>query len=406
MSEKKKFPPVEEQLGRILRGSVDLISEKELRQRLEESRRSGRPLRVKLGIDPSSPDIHVGHTVVLRKLRVFQELGHLPVLIWGSATAMLGDPEGRDRTRPQLTRAEVQENLETYKAQISKVIDVDDMEHRENSEWFDEMDFMGSVSLLSRMTVARAIERDSFEKRMGEGLPVGLHEVVYPLMQGWDSVEVRASVELGGTDQLFNLLVGRDLQQQEGQAPQVCLTTPLIEGLDGTQKMSKSLDNYIGLTDEPGEMYGKVMSVPDALMEKYFLLLTDVGEPETAALLRGHPRDAKARLAQEIVTWLHGEGAASKAAGEFDRVFRERGLPEEIPEFALPEDCLKDGTALVMIAAQRAGLTASSSEARRLMPQGGLKVDGEPVTDSKAILGRGRYLFQVGKRRFCWVRIP
>jgi len=403
---KAKFPPVPEQMARILRGVVDVVSEDELRRRLQESAKTGMPLRVKLGIDPSSPDIHIGHTVVLRKLRAFQELGHHIVVIWGTATAMVGDPTGRDKTRPQLTEDDVEANLTTYKDQIGKVLDVEAIEHRSNGDWFSQMSFMDSVKLFSRMTVARAIERDSFEKRMNAGLPVGLHEVVYPLMQGWDSVEVKADIEIGGSDQLFNLLVGRDLQVQEGQRAQICLTTPLIEGLDGSQKMSKSLGNAIGVNDEPSDMFGKVMSVPDPLMEKYFSLLTEVPEDEIRSLLAGHPRQAKARLGREIVAWLHGEEAAQKAADDFDRVFRDKGVPDEIPEFELPADALRDGTVLVSAAAHRAGLAASANEARRLISQGGVRVDGEQVTDGKATLSTGRYLVQVGKRKFCYVTVP
>jgi len=402
---KREFLPVREQLARIKRGVVDCIGEEELAKKLEESRKTGDRLRVKFGIDPSSPDIHVGHTVVLRKLRTFQELGHLPVIIWGTATARVGDPTGKDKTRPQLTKAGVLENLETYKAQITKVLDIEDAEHRENGEWFDAMNFMDGVKLLSRMTVARAIERDSFENRIKKGLPVSLHEIVYPLMQGWDSVEIHADVEIGGSDQLFNLLVGRDLQEQEGQGRQACLTLPILEGLDGTQKMSKSLGNYIGIHDEPADMFGKVMSVPDALMEKYFLLLTDVGEQEVRELLAGHPREAKARLGREIVGWLHGESAAGAAAGEFDRVFKEKQKPTDIPEYELPADELREGEIPVTRLAQLAGLCQSSSEARRLMAGGGFRVDDLQIKDPKTRLGSGRYLLQAGKRRFSYVTI-
>lgn len=400
-----KFPPVDEQLAQIRRGAVDVVEVGDLTKRLELSRKRDKPLRVKFGIDPSSPDIHVGHTVVLRKLRTFQELGHQAVLIWGTATAMVGDPTGKDKTRPQLTRHQVRDNLETYKSQIGKVIDVEAAEHHENAEWFDRQSFMDGIRLFSRMTVARALERDNFEKRMKAGQPVSLHEVVYPLMQGWDSVEVDADVELGGTDQLFNLLVGRDFLGQESKAPQVCITMPIIEGLDGVKKMSKSLGNYIGVSDEPNDMFGKVMSVPDALMEKYFTLLTDVPVDEITGILAGHPREAKARLGTELVTWLHGADAAGAAADAFDKVFRDKGMPDDIDEFALPEDALRDGVALVATVVSKA-FSISGSEARRLMPQNGVKVDGEPVADPKATLEPGRYLVQVGKRRFSYVVVP
>ncbi|MDP6424701.1 MAG: tyrosine--tRNA ligase [Planctomycetota bacterium] len=401
----KNFPPIDEQIARLRRGTVDFVDEKELRKKLERSEKTGRPLRVKYGIDPSSPDIHLGHTVPLRRLREFQELGHTAVVIWGTATAMVGDPTGRDKTRPQLARDQVEANLETYKTQIGKVLDVERIEHRRNSEWFDEMGFMGAVELLSRMTVARAIERDSFEKRMKAGLPVSLHEIIYPLLQGWDSVAIEADVELGGSDQLFNLLVGRDFQQQEGQEPQVCMTTPIIEGLDGEKKMSKSLGNSIGVADAAVDMFGKVMSLPDALMEKYFLLLTEVPEAEVVQLLAAHPRETKVRLGKELVSWLHDPTAADEAAAEFDRVFKDRALPTDIAEITLPVDVLREGTVLVATAVARAGLAASGGEARRAMPSGGVKIDGEPVTDIKAALSPGRYLCQVGKRKFAYVTV-
>ena len=403
---KRTFPPTAEQIAKIQRGTVDIVDVKDLARRLDRCHATGRPLRVKLGIDPSSPDIHVGHTVILRKLRTFQELGHQAVIIWGTATAMVGDPTGKDKTRPQLTRESVQDNLRTYKEQIGKVVDVEAAEHVENASWFERKSFMDGVSLLSRMTVARALERDSFDKRMKAGLPVSLHEIVYPLMQGWDSVEVRADVELGGNDQLFNLLVGRDLLGQEGLEPQVCITMPILEGLDGVQKMSKSLGNYIGVHDAPSDMFGKIMSVPDELMEKYFLLLTSVDAGEVSTILAGHPREAKVRLGKEIVGWLHDASAADAAAAEFDRIFKQRGIPEQIDEFELPVDRLRDGTVLVATAVACAGLSPSGSEARRAMPSGGVKVDGEPIKDPKAVLGPGRYLCQVGKRKFAWITVP
>ncbi len=400
------FPPVEDQLEAIRRGTIDLVDDQALKKRLERSRATGTPLRVKLGIDPSSPDIHVGHTVVARKLRTFQDLGHQAVLIWGTATARVGDPTGKDKTRPQLSADDVRHNLETYKAQIAVAIDVERAEHFENGAWFDAMSFMDGVKLLSQMTVARAVERDSFEKRIKQGLPVGLHEIVYPLMQGHDSVEVRADVELGGSDQLFNLLAGRELQERAGQEPQICITMPLLEGLDGVQKMSKSLGNYVGVHDAPTDMFGKIMSVPDALMEKWFTLLTDVDASEVATLLAGHPREAKQRLGLEVVTWLHGREAAEAARDDFDRVFRDRGRPSDIAEFVLDASELRDGSILVAAAVARAGLAKSASEARRNMPSGGIKVDDVPVLDTNATLSKGRYLCQVGKRHFAYVVVP
>ncbi|MEC7583956.1 MAG: tyrosine--tRNA ligase, partial [Planctomycetota bacterium] len=306
------FPPVEEQLAVIQRGIVDLIDLDDLRKRLEHSRSSGTPLRVKLGIDPSSPDIHLGHTVVLRKLRDFQRLGHTVLVLWGTSTAMVGDPTGRNKTRPPLDREAVEANKQTYREQIASVLDVDNIEERENGEWFDKKSFIDCVLLAGRYTVARILERDDFEKRYKGGQPISVHEFLYPLLQGWDSVELEADVELGGTDQLFNLIVGRDLQKQQGQRSQVCITTPLLEGLDGSQKMSKSLGNYVGVQESPGEMFRKLMRLPNELIEKYFTLLTDV-EPEVWAGLQDRPLDAKFELARVIVTDFHSEDAAKGA---------------------------------------------------------------------------------------------
>jgi tyrosyl-tRNA synthetase len=400
------FAPVEEQLRVIQRGVVDLIAEDELVRRLKQSRDSGKPLRVKLGIDPSSPDIHVGHTVVLRKLRDFQRLGHQIIVLWGTATAMLGDPSGKNKTRPQLSREQVDANMKTYKAQVGRVLDMDAAEERENGEWFADMHFMDCVKLAARYTVARILERDSFMDRYKQGEPISVHEMLYPLMQGWDSVELVADVELGGTDQLFNLMVGRELQRQEGQQPQICLTTPIIEGLDGVQKMSKSLGNYIGVAELPQEMFGKAMSIPDALMEKYFTLLTDVGEAEVKKLLAGHPREAKAALAKALVRDYHGTDAAERASQEFDRVFKEGGLPDDIPRVRIPEDALTAGSILLANAMTEASLCNSSSEARRLIQGGGVKLDGQKVQDPKMSLSSGSYLLQAGKRKVARVTVP
>ncbi|PIE25402.1 MAG: tyrosine--tRNA ligase [Planctomycetota bacterium] len=401
-----KFPPVDEQLARIKRGVVDLVQEPLLRARLEESRQKQQPLRVKFGIDPSSPDIHIGHTVPLRKLRSFQELGHLPVIIWGSATARVGDPTGKSKTRPQLTLDQVRENLATYQAQIGKVLDIDACEQHENGEWFDSMGFADFIRLMGRMTVARAIENDTVGKRLEKQEPVSLHELIYPLMQGQDSVEIRCDVEIGGSDQLYNLLVGRMLQEQAGQAPQVCLTMPIIEGLDGVQKMSKSLGNYIGIHDQPKDMFGKVMSVPDELMQKYFLLLTDTSPEEIETLLAGHPREAKATLAERITADLHGEAAGREARAEFDRVFQQKALPSEIPERDCDPEWMRDGEVLVAVLVHKLGLAQSGSEARRLIQQKGVKVDGEAVQGERPSLKPGSYLLQVGRRKFVQVRIP
>lgn len=397
---------IAEQLRVIKRGVVDFIDERELAERIALCRKEGRPLRVKFGIDPSSPDIHLGHTVPLRKLRDFQRLGHEVIVLWGSATAMLGDPTGKNKTRPQLTRAEVDANKQTYKDQVGRVLDMGKVEERDNGEWFHGMSFMDCIKLSGTYTVAQLLERDSFMARYKAGQPISVHEFLYPLMQGWDSVELRCDVEIGGTDQLFNLMVGREQQKQQGQPSQICLTTPIIEGLDGSQKMSKSLGNYIGVHDSPKDMFGKCMSIPDELMEKYFTLLTDVPDAEIATLLQGHPREAKVRLGQAIVGEYHGAAAADGALEEFNRVFKQGGLPDEVPEVEAAAGQLRDGRLGVIQALQLAGFCQSSSEGRRLIQGGGVKVDGERVGDIKAGLAAGRYLLQSGKRKAAYVTVP
>ena len=380
------------------RGAVDLIEERELVERLAP----GRPLRVKFGMDPSSPDLHLGHAIPLLKLRALQRCGHQVVLIVGDATAMVGDPSGRNKLRPQLSRAEVEANLETYTAQAGRVLDMERTEVRRNSEWFDAMGFAEVLQLASRMTVARMIERDTFKKRMRENAPIGIHEFLYPLMQGWDSVQVRADVELGGTDQLFNLLVGRELQRAEGQPGQVCLTLPLINGLDG-RKMSKSYGNAIGLTDPAPEMFGKVMSLEDGVMEGWFTLLTELPEDERRNLLAGHPRAAKARLAEEITTEFHGRAAGAAAREAFDRQFRDKQRPgdAEIPLVSLGEEWPAAGLPLAVLL-RKVGLASSSSEARRLVEQGGVRMDDEVVREPMLAVCRPErtLILQVGKRRF------
>ncbi len=400
------FPPVEEQLRVLKRGCVDLVEEADLVKRLTKSRETGVPLRVKLGIDPSSPDIHLGHTVQLRKLRDFQAMGHTAIVLWGTSTAMVGDPTGKDKTRPQLTREQVEENKATYKQQVGKVLDIDAAEERENGEWFDGMSFLDCVKLAGSFTVARILERDSFEKRYKEGAPISVHEFLYPLMQGWDSVELKADVELGGTDQLFNLMVGRELQRREGQAPQLCLTMPLLVGLDGKDKMSKSLGNYIGVNDAPSQMFGKCMSVPDALMKSYFTLLTDLEADAVESLLGGHPREAKVALAKIVCGGYYGAEAAETALDEFNRMFREGGKPDVVPEVTIAADKLRDGTILVAAALAEAGICKTNSDGRRLIQGGGVKLDGEPMKDPRHSLSAGEYLLQSGKRKYAKVTVP
>lgn len=395
---------LQEQLRVVGRGVVDLIERKELEERVAESIRTGRPLRVKFGMDPTSPDLHVGHSVPLRKLRAMQQLGHHIVLIVGDATAMVGDPSGRNKLRPPLSRADVERNLRTYVEQAGKVLDLSKTEIRRNSEWFDPMRFEDVLKLCGRMTVARMIERDTFQKRIADNEPIGIHEFLYPLMQGWDSVVVKSDLELGGTDQLFNLLRGRDLQREEGQRGQICFTTPLINGLDG-RKMSKSYGNAVSFNDEPDDMYGKIMSIEDGVMRDWYTLLTDLSDAEAAALLAGHPREAKARLAQEITCSYHGLEAALKARDAFDRRFRDKEVPEEVPELAWPTSAPPEGLALMSLL-KELGLCPSTSEAKRLVEGGGVRLDGEVQSDPRRVVAKpaAPLLVQVGKRKFARVR--
>jgi tyrosyl-tRNA synthetase len=332
-----------DQLRALRQGAAEIVSEGELLGKLERSLRTGVPLRVKLGADPSAPDLHLGHTVVLRKLRQFQDVGHQVVFLIGDFTGMIGDPTGRSETRKPLSAQEIQANAETYKRQIFKILDPGRTEIRFNSEWLGRMNFAEVIRLASQYTVARLLERDDFEKRYKEGHPIGVHEFLYPLAQGHDSVVLKADVELGGTDQKFNLLVGRELQRADGQEPQVALITPLLEGTDGVQKMSKSLGNYIGIDEPAREIYGKTMSIPDPLIVRYAELAVGMSLEAVEAMRRGleggslHPRAAKAEVAKALATLYHGEQAAEEAALEFDRVFKEKGLPDDIPVFEVPE---------------------------------------------------------------------
>ncbi len=392
---------VEEELKLIKRGTVDIVSEEELVEKLKRSRQTGKPLVIKMGADPSAPDLHLGHTVPLRKLRQFQNLGHKVVFLIGDFTAMIGDPTGRSSTRKRLTRDEVLRNAETYQRQIFKILDPDKTEIRFNSEWCSPMKFADVLELTSRYTVARLLERDDFQKRYREGKPISLIEFMYPLIQGYDSVVLEADVEVGGTDQIFNLLVGRDLQREYGQEPQVALTMPIIEGTDGTQKMSKSFGNYIAIEDPPNEMFGKIMSIPDFLIIKYFELLTDVPieeiEKKKKELEEGrNPRDVKAELGWEIVREFYGEEEADKARKEFDRVFKEKQLPSEMPEFRTSESEIP-----IVDLITSAGMVGSRGEAKRLIKQGGVYVDGERIRDITEIVKiKNGSVIKVGKRKF------
>ncbi len=389
-------------IDRLKRLCSDLVTEEELVKRLDETRQGGAPLRVKFGIDPTFTDVHVGHAVPIRVLRLFQELGHLPVLIIGDATARLGDPTGRNDQRPALSAEQVEHNSGTYLEQIGRILDLSPgaCEVRRNSEWFGGMDFFDGLRLAAHGTVARLLERDDFQKRIEQKLPVHMHEMMYPLMQGWDSVQVRADVELGGNDQLFNLHMGRQLQEREGQRPQVCFTTPLLLGTDG-RKMSKTYGNHVPLTAAADEVFGKVMSLSDDMMPQWFRMLTGLGDEQVGEVLAGHPRQAKVRLGREVVAWLHDEAAGEAAAAEFDRRFQKKELPTEIPERALPA-----GARALPNLLKEAGLASSTSEARRLIQQGGVKLDGEVRDDPKTEVevGPEALLVQVGKRRFARLR--
>jgi len=395
------------QLERLRRGTVEIVTEDALLAKLAE----GRPLRVKLGLDPTAPDIHIGNAIVLQKLRQFQDLGHEAVLIIGDFTGLIGDPSGKSETRPSLTPQEIERNAETYRDQYSRILDPNRTRVAFNSQWLGAMKFYDVIKLASRTTVHRILERDDFAKRYAERLPIHLHELLYPLCQAYDSVAVQADVELGGTDQKFNNLMGRELQREVGQAPQVVVLTPLLPGLDGVQKMSKSLGNAIGITDPPNEMYGKVMSLPDPLMIPYFEYCTLVPLEEIRALEaalgsgRAHPRDAKRRLAREITRRYHDETAALAAEAEFDRVFGSRELPEEIPDVTLGRDRLRGGRIRLARLLVETGLADSNTDARRLISQGGVSLDRARVHEDLEVEVRDGLLVQVGRRRFARVRL-
>ena len=395
-----------EQFRLISHGVADLLPEDEFKKKLEKSVATNTPLIVKLGLDPTAPDIHLGHTVVLRKLKLFQDFGHKVIILIGDFTARIGDPTGKSVTRPPLTEEQVITNAKTYQEQIFKVLDPEKTEVRFNSEWLSKLDFADVLKLASKYTVARMLERDDFHKRYTEGRPISIHEFMYPLMQGYDSIALKADVEFGGTDQTFNLLMGRHLQELEGQEPQVVVTMPLLEGLDGVQKMSKSLGNYIGIDEEPKEMYGKAMSIPDELMMRYFMLVTDMPIEEQEDMEKRlesgelHPRDAKMQLARTIVRLYHGEEAALEAEEEFKRVFQQRALPTDIPEYAM--DAPTEPIFVPQFCTD-AGLTASNGEARRSIKAGAFKVNGEKYTEENLKLEDGM-IVQVGKRKFVKIK--
>ncbi len=394
---------IENSLSLIERGAEELLLKSELVERLK----SGRPLRVKAGFDPTAPDLHLGHTVLINKLRHFQDLGHHVMFLIGDFTGMIGDPTGKNATRPPLSSEQIAANAGTYKEQVFKILDPERTEICFNSTWMEPLGAAGMIKLAARHTVARMLERDDFSKRYGANQPIAIHEFLYPLCQGYDSVAMRADVELGGTDQKFNLLVGRELQKHYGQSPQVVLMVPLLEGLDGVNKMSKSLGNYVGIDESPKEIFGKLMSISDDLMWRYFELLSFKSIADVAAYKRSieegeNPRNVKVALAQEIVARFHGAHAAERALEEFEARFRHGVLPEDMPEVILPTP--GEGVPLVQ-ALKQAGLTSSTSEALRMIGQGGVRLDGQKIEDKSLILLQGAYVAQVGKRRFSRLRV-
>lgn len=398
------FKTVEEQLQIIGDGLVDLISREELTKKLEYSRANNKPLRVKYGADPSAPDLHLGHTVPLRKLRQFQDLGHQVVFIIGDFTARIGDPSHKSETRPMLSEDQIKQNALTYQEQVFKILDRSKTEVRYNSEWLAKMNAADFLTLTSKYTVARLLERADFSKRYKEGRPIALVEFMYPMLQGWDSVIIKSDIEIGGTDQTFNLLVGRELQNREGQPQQIVITLPIIEGVDGVQKMSKSLGNHIGVMDTPREMFGKIMSIPDNMIERYFRYLSALSKPEieaVAAELKSgvNPRDIKARLGERMVSLFHSEEAGRQAHAEFNEIFKNKGMPDEMPEFTIDESM--DLVSLLVHCA----LAPSKSEARRAIEAGAVKVNQEKVSDAKSVLDLSApVILQNGKRKFARIQ--
>lgn len=391
----------EEQFELLRQNVAEIISEEELLNKLRKSYEEKRPLKVKLGLDPTAPDVHLGHAVVLKKMRQFQKLGHEVVLIIGDFTGMIGDPTGKSETRKQLSREEIMENAKTYKEQVFKILDPDKTKIVFNSEWLSRMTFEDVLKLASKYTVARMLEREDFSKRFTEGRPISIHEFFYPLMQGYDSVALNADVELGATEQKFNILMGRILQKEYGQEPQVAVLMPILVGIDGKRKMSKSLGNYIGVNDPPDEMYGKVMSIPDEIMLEYYKLATDLEHRELEKIAenlkegRVNPRDLKMRLAREIVKLYHGSDEALKAEEKFIRIFQKKDLPDEIPIVEVNDEKIWLPKLITLV-----GFSSSNSEALRMLKQGAVKINGEKIIDATDIEIRSPFILQVGKRKF------
>lgn len=396
------LPTVDEQLTIIKRGTVEIVPEEELVEKLKKSRKTNTPLRIKLGCDPTRPDLHLGHSVILRKMRQFQDLGHHIILIIGDFTALIGDPTGQNKTRPSLSAEEIKENAATYLDQAGKILNRDKTEIVYNADWLGPVTFEGVIKLSSKLTVARMIERDDFSKRFKNNEPISLHEFLYPLAQGQDSVHLKSDVELGGTDQKFNLLVGRDLQRDAGQDPQVCLMMPLLEGTDGTLKMSKSYDNYIGISEEPNDMYGKVLSIPDDLIYRYYELVTDVPTEELPAILEKSvkdPRNTKHDLAFTITRMYHGKNAAKSAREHFEQTVIKKEIPDDAPEIEFD----RGSTVRLLDIISDANMTQSNGETKRLIKQGGVSIDDEKVADINLELTFNEgdeYELKVGKRKY------
>lgn len=411
-SEQQPTPPpahIQEALAKLKRGTDGIVPENGLEMKLRKSHATGKPLRVKLGLDPTAPDIHLGFAVVLRKLRQFQDLGHEVIIIIGDYTTLIGDPSGRSATRPMLSPEQIKENAETYVDQLARIIDKEKTRVHFNGEWLGKLDFAEVVKLASRMTVAQVMQREDFANRYAAGQPISLHELLYPLAQAYDSVAIEADVEMGGRDQTFNILAGRDLQREVGQEPQIALFMPLLVGLDGTKKMSKSLGNYVGIAESPDVMFGKLMSLSDAMMRDYFVLCTDVPIEEIERLLSEsetgvtNPKDVKRRLAREIITIYHGGDAANNADAEWNRIHSAGEIPAEMPEVTLSPDLAKDGKVWVCKLITAANMAKSNGEARRLIEQGGVTLNGEKLADGSAELeweNLDHAILQVGPRRF------
>lgn len=399
---------IDEQIEFLKKGTVDVIREEDLKAKLERSAKTAKPLRVKLGLDPTAPDIHVGHTVVIRKLRAFQDLGHTVIFLIGDFTGMIGDPSGKNVTRPPLSREEVNANAETYKRQMFKLLDPEKTELRFNGEWMDKFTSADFIKLCAKTTVKQILERDDFTKRLNEEKPISLHELLYPLVQGYDSVALNADIELGGTDQKFNLLMGRNLQREFDQEPQVVITTPLLEGLDGVNKMSKSLNNYIGIDESPNDMFGKVMSITDELMWRYYDLVTDLTPAEIARLKSEietgkNPRDVKVNLAKLIIKDFHSAAAANEAEDEFNRRFVKKEVPDDIAEVTIPSQVYRLADLVVA-----SGLVETKGEAKRLIEQGGVKINGEKASTATAEIDMtnvNSIVLQVGKLKFARLTI-